>query len=142
MFRAGDETHMKFSVQSASLETNVLTLSVLCGFLHHEFSVSHLDVQVVVVSLSQLDEHGEQREDGSGAEEGALRPDHSHAEQSQDHRQQPVKPALQETLPVPLCITTHQTEDMTVRLKGTEAELTSNFFTKTFNTAFMTQLLQ
>lgn len=68
---------------------------------------SHLYVQVVVVSLRQLDEHGEQREDGSGAEESALRPDHCHAEQSQDHRQQPVEPALQETLPVPLCRTTH-----------------------------------
>lgn len=68
---------------------------------------SHLDVQVVVVSLSQLDEHGKQREDGPGAEESALRPDHGHAEQSQGHRQQPVKPVLQETLPVPLCRTTH-----------------------------------
>lgn len=65
--------------------------------------MSHLDVQVVVVSLSQLDEHSEQGQDGPGAEEGALGPDHGHAEQSQDHRQQPVEPALQETLPVPLC---------------------------------------
>lgn len=63
----------------------------------------HLDVQVVVVSLGQLDEHSEQREDGTRAEEGALRPDHGHAERHQDHGQQPVEPAPQETLPEPLC---------------------------------------
>lgn len=63
---------------------------------------SHLDVQVVVVSLCQLDEDGEQGQDGPGAEEGAFRPDHGYAEQAQDHGQQPVEPALQETLPVPL----------------------------------------
>lgn len=69
---------------------------------------SHLNIQVVVVLLSQLDKHREQREDGPGAEEGALGPDHGHAEQGQHHRQQAVEPALQETLPVPLCnIPTH-----------------------------------
>ena len=33
---------------------------------------TYLDVQVVVVPLGQLDEDGEQREDGPCAEEGAL----------------------------------------------------------------------
>lgn len=64
--------------------------------------LSHLNVQVVVVSFSQLDEDCEQRQDGPGAEEGALGPDHGHAEQRQDDGQHPVEPALQETLPVPL----------------------------------------
>lgn len=63
---------------------------------------SHLDVQVVVVSLSELDEDSEEWEDGPGAEEGALRPHHTHREQRQQHSQQPVEPLSQQALPVPL----------------------------------------
>lgn len=59
------------------------------------FLLSDLNVQVVIVSFSQLDEDCKQWQDGPGAEESALGPDHGYAEQSQDHGQQPVEPALQ-----------------------------------------------
>lgn len=49
------------------------------------FLLSDLNVQVVIVSFSQLDEDCKQRQDRPGAEESALRPDNGYAEKGQDH---------------------------------------------------------
>lgn len=44
--------------------------------------VPHLYVNVVVVSLCELDEDSEERQNGLCAEEGAFRPDHGCREQA------------------------------------------------------------
>lgn len=44
--------------------------------------VPHLYVNVVVVSLCELDEDSEERQNGLCAEEGAFRPDHGCREQT------------------------------------------------------------
>lgn len=63
---------------------------------------THLYVEVVVLVLCELEKDGEEGEDGIGAEEGALGPDHRYRDQHQNHSQHPVEPAPQQALPVPL----------------------------------------
>lgn len=70
--------------------------------LNTELGLAYLNVQVVVISFCELDKHSEEREDRTSAEEGALRPDHSHGKEGQDHGQHTIKPLLQETFPIPL----------------------------------------
>ena len=50
-----------------------------------------------------MNEDGEQREDRPCAEEGALWPDYSCREETQEQRQQPAETLPEHTLPVPLC---------------------------------------
>lgn len=64
---------------------------------------AYLNADVVVLLLGHLDEDGEEGEDGLGAEEGALRPDHGQGQDPQDQGHQPAEASSQHTLPVPLC---------------------------------------
>lgn len=73
----------------------------------------HLYVNIVVVSLSELDEDGEERQNGLCAEEGAFRPDHGCRERTQNHSQHAITPPAQNTLPVPLYRTQREMHEVT-----------------------------
>ena len=62
----------------------------------------YLNADVVVLLLCHLDEDGEEREDGLGAEEGALGPHHCQGQGTQDQEGQPIETSPKHTLPVPL----------------------------------------
>lgn len=67
-----------------------------------ELKMTDLNVQIVVISLSQLDEHSKQRKNGPSTEERALWPNHSNRKECQNHGHHTVEPLLQQAFPEPL----------------------------------------
>lgn len=94
--------HRCVHIQTLCVHNQTIFSGQLILALNTELSLVYLNVQVVVIPFSELDKHGEEREDRTSAEEGALRPDHSDGEEGQDHGQHTIKPLLQQTFPIPL----------------------------------------